>query len=122
MPHRASTRSYESYDDEEDDDGSGSDSDNDSSLLEFSKSPASSTHSHPHRKRSRHARMYSNERLAKFEREQEILFQQKKYHMERELSNVLERNAVKSVSEKKKGEGYLRLRVSFSFSLGLKQN
>lgn len=39
----------------------------------------------------------TTERLAKFEMEQEQMFQQKKYHMERELSNVLERNAVKSV-------------------------
>lgn len=41
----------------------------------------------------------TTERLAKFEQEQEQLFQQKKNHMERELSSVLERNAVKSVRD-----------------------
>jgi hypothetical protein len=39
----------------------------------------------------------TSERLAKFEREQEIMFQQKRSSIQRELFNVLERNAVKSV-------------------------
>ncbi|CAB9507164.1 expressed unknown protein [Seminavis robusta] len=42
----------------------------------------------------------SSERLAKFEREQEIMFQQKRTSIQRELSNVLERNAIKTHREK----------------------
>ena len=56
-----------------------------------------SHHSHS-RSGSQDFDFVTTERLAKFEREQEIMFQTKKYNMERELSNVLERNAVKSVS------------------------
>lgn len=40
------------------------------------------------------------DRLARFEREQELMFRQKKNAMEQQLSNVLERNAVKSFREK----------------------
>lgn len=39
----------------------------------------------------------ASERLLKFEQEQEKMFEQKKKGMERELTNVLERSAVKSV-------------------------
>ena len=46
---------------------------------------------------SAYQRYVTSAHLEKFEREQELLFQQKKEDMERELSNVLERNAAKSV-------------------------
>jgi hypothetical protein len=41
--------------------------------------------------------LVTTDRLAKFEQEQVEIFQKKRDHMERELFNVLERNAAKSV-------------------------
>ena len=52
---------------------------------------------HSHHSRSDSFDYAASQRLAKFEKEQEAMFERKKQSMERELSNVLERDAVKSV-------------------------
>ena len=80
---------FDEYDDDQSDH---------SSVLDFSKSPSSSHSTSTNTNNSRIV-IAASERLAKFEKEQEILFLQKKGAMERELNNVLERNAVKSVSD-----------------------
>ena len=54
--------------------------------------------SHGTRGRSDSFDYAASERLLKFEQEQEKMFEQKKKGLERDLNNVLERSAVKSVS------------------------
>ena len=99
IPQRATSSSFDDYDYEDYPEGDYEDEDEyddlrseHSSDLDFSKSPSSHSTSKTGKKMAR-----SSDRLAKFEREQELLFEQKRDALERELSNVLERNAVKSV-------------------------
>ena len=55
-----------------------------------------------------------SERLLKFEQEQEKMFEQKKRGMERDLTNVLERSAVKSVSRRSTIVGPFEFRATLS--------